>query len=67
MLEEFDPPKKFCSKCGIEKPATEEYFYIARPSGRHKTASFQSNCKLCWIEVNRENKLRRKLSILDQV
>lgn len=39
------PPTKICTKCGIEKPATEEYFYLQkRRSGKY---SLIGRCKEC--------------------
>lgn len=53
---------KICKRCGEGKPATEEFWYKARPRKGHKEG-WQSNCKICWKEVNKENKarIRRKL------
>jgi hypothetical protein len=53
---------RLCTKCGISKPQTEEFFYPFHParycpSEKH----WQSYCKCCWVDINAANKLRRKL------
>jgi len=40
---------KVCSKCGVEKPETEEFFYF-----RNKKQKFNTQCKEC------ENKQQKK-------
>lgn len=53
---------RLCTRCNEKKEESEEYFYIARPSGPHKKSGWQSYCKECWKEINAANKLRRKLA-----
>jgi hypothetical protein len=53
---------RVCPKCSVAKPLSVDYFYIARPRGKHKTPGWQSYCKDCWKEINAENKMRRKIS-----
>ena len=43
---------KKCTKCGIEKPLTAEYYY--RDSS--KSSGFQSQCKVCRAEYRQNNK-----------
>lgn len=45
-------PKKHCSKCGVEYPATLEYF------NKHKTCKYgvTSTCKSCIAEWHREHR-----------
>lgn len=51
---------KVCKRCNAEKPLNDDYWYKQRPRIGHPKGSWQSNCKLCWRDVNRENKQRRK-------
>jgi hypothetical protein len=53
---------KKCKKCGVKKPLTVEYWYPIRPRKGHKKAGWQSHCKMCWIDINKANKERRKLA-----
>lgn len=53
---------KICPSCKGEKPLTETYWYKARPREGHKKEGWQSYCRLCWPEINRRNKLKRKVS-----
>ena len=43
---------KKCSKCGIEKPLTPEYYHRAS----RNTSGFQSHCKVCRAEHQQNNK-----------
>jgi hypothetical protein len=52
--------EKRCSRCSMVYPLTIEYFYVARPHGKHKSSGWQSHCKNCWKSINKENKLRMK-------
>jgi hypothetical protein len=45
-----------CNRCEIEKPLTEEFFYVLKARKKHPTDGWQSHCKECWQEINRENK-----------
>lgn len=47
---------KICSKCGIEKPETEEYFY----KQKRWRKNFRSDCKECVKQYNKDNAERIK-------
>jgi hypothetical protein len=44
MQQQAKPDLKTCSKCGIEWPATLEYFYRKGPVEKHK---MEPSCKVC--------------------
>lgn len=48
---------KICKRCGFGKPATPEFWYVQRAREGHKEG-LQSNCRLCWKEINKANKNR---------
>ena len=60
-------PVRQCSVCKHVKLANSDNFYWRAASGKHKTPGWNSTCKDCWKEINRQNKLRRKLSCLESV
>lgn len=52
---------KRCSKCGVEKPATREFFYAGRPNKR-KALQLDSRCKEC---VKAHSKAQRDAKLAD--
>lgn len=50
-----DAITKICSKCGIEKPLTAEYFYFRKDNNK-----FRNVCKVCVDLKNKNNYLEKK-------
>lgn len=55
--------KKICPRCKLEKELTEENFYPARPRRNHKGCGWQSYCKVCWKDINREQREKKKTPV----
>jgi hypothetical protein len=53
-------PMQRCNRCNLEKPLTEEFFYALKARKKHPTDTWQSHCKECWREINKENKKKIK-------